>query len=163
MDCSPPGSSVRGIFQARVLEWGAIAFSNDSIIVFINHLNNFLHFRSFSIITIFPSNHLWTKVSLCYHCLLWPSIREAWRAAAHGVAKSWTWLRSWTELMSQIHEGNHILTDSFLESCSPWTLSHWQLNIPNIDFKCSSFDVPGGGSVWPRRSTAGPFSFIYPS
>ena len=25
MDCSPPGSSVRGIFQARVLEWGAIA------------------------------------------------------------------------------------------------------------------------------------------
>ena len=28
MDCSPPGSSVHGIFQARVLEWGAIAFSN---------------------------------------------------------------------------------------------------------------------------------------
>ena len=27
MDCSPPGSSVLGIFQARVLEWGAIAFS----------------------------------------------------------------------------------------------------------------------------------------
>ena len=28
MECSLPGSSVRGIFQARVLEWGAIAFSN---------------------------------------------------------------------------------------------------------------------------------------
>ena len=27
MDCSPPGSSTHGIFQARVLEWGAIAFS----------------------------------------------------------------------------------------------------------------------------------------
>ena len=27
MDCSPPGSSVCGIFQARVLEWGATAFS----------------------------------------------------------------------------------------------------------------------------------------
>ena len=27
MDCSPPGSSVHGIFQARVLEWGATAFS----------------------------------------------------------------------------------------------------------------------------------------
>ena len=27
MDCSPPGSSVHGIFQARVLEWGAITFS----------------------------------------------------------------------------------------------------------------------------------------
>ena len=27
MDCCLPGSSVHGIFQARVLEWGAIAFS----------------------------------------------------------------------------------------------------------------------------------------
>ena len=27
MDCSLPGSSARGIFQSRVLEWGAIAFS----------------------------------------------------------------------------------------------------------------------------------------
>ena len=26
MDYSPPGSSIHGIFQARVLEWGAIAF-----------------------------------------------------------------------------------------------------------------------------------------
>ena len=26
VDCSPPGSSIHGIFQARVLEWGAIAF-----------------------------------------------------------------------------------------------------------------------------------------
>ena len=26
MDCSLPGSSIHGIFQARVLEWGAIAF-----------------------------------------------------------------------------------------------------------------------------------------
>ena len=29
MDCSPPGSSIHGIFQARVLEWGAIAFSRE--------------------------------------------------------------------------------------------------------------------------------------
>ena len=27
IDYSPPGSSIHGIFQARVLEWGAIAFS----------------------------------------------------------------------------------------------------------------------------------------
>ena len=27
MDCRLPGSSVRGIFQARILEWGAISFS----------------------------------------------------------------------------------------------------------------------------------------
>ena len=30
MDYSPPGSSVHGIFQARVLEWAAIAFSDSS-------------------------------------------------------------------------------------------------------------------------------------
>ena len=28
MDCSPPGSSIHGVFQARTLEWGAIAFSS---------------------------------------------------------------------------------------------------------------------------------------
>ena len=31
MDCSLPGSSARGIFQARVLEWVAIAFSEHRI------------------------------------------------------------------------------------------------------------------------------------
>ena len=30
MDCSPPGSSVHGIFQAKVLEWVAISFSRRS-------------------------------------------------------------------------------------------------------------------------------------
>ena len=29
MDCGPPGSSVREIFQARILEWVAISFSRD--------------------------------------------------------------------------------------------------------------------------------------
>ena len=32
MDCSPPGSSIHGIFQARVLEWGAIAFSQPELL-----------------------------------------------------------------------------------------------------------------------------------
>ena len=30
IDCSPPGSSVRGILQARILEWVAISFSRES-------------------------------------------------------------------------------------------------------------------------------------
>ena len=33
MDCSLPGSSIHGIFQARVLEWSAIAFSTQVILV----------------------------------------------------------------------------------------------------------------------------------
>ena len=31
MTCSLPGSSIHGIFQARVLEWGAIAFSAEEL------------------------------------------------------------------------------------------------------------------------------------
>ena len=33
MDCSLPGSSILGIFQAKVLEWGAIAFSDKLAII----------------------------------------------------------------------------------------------------------------------------------
>ena len=42
VDCSPPGSSIHGIFQARVLEWGAIAFSQGLMQsnIKINGLNN---------------------------------------------------------------------------------------------------------------------------
>ena len=36
MDCSLPGSSIHGIFQATVLEWGAIAFSLTHV---CNHTN----------------------------------------------------------------------------------------------------------------------------
>ena len=41
MNCSLPGSSIDGIFQARVLEWGAIAFSNSNStnIFFTSHQN----------------------------------------------------------------------------------------------------------------------------
>ena len=35
MDCSLPGSSIHGIFQARVLEWGAIAFSHVSLLLLL--------------------------------------------------------------------------------------------------------------------------------
>ena len=58
MDCSLPGSSVHGIFQARVLEWGAIAFSSWSLLKLI------------SIKSVMPSNHL----NLCHLFLLLPSL-----------------------------------------------------------------------------------------
>ena len=38
MDCSLTGSSIDGIFQARVLEWGAIAFSSHIYYISINSL-----------------------------------------------------------------------------------------------------------------------------
>ena len=52
MDCSPPGSSVHGIFQPRVLEWGAIAFSERS--------TNYLKFTFF----LFLKTALWNLFSV---------------------------------------------------------------------------------------------------
>ena len=40
MDRSPPGSSVHGIFQARVLEWGAIAFSVEKSIINVRFIDS---------------------------------------------------------------------------------------------------------------------------
>ena len=45
MDYSLPGSSVHGIFQARVLEWGAIAFS-------MTNLDNVLKSRDITSLTM---------------------------------------------------------------------------------------------------------------
>ena len=51
MDCSILGSSIHGIFQARVLEWGAIAFSEATLEHWIEFL--VLYCRFFSLITYF--------------------------------------------------------------------------------------------------------------
>ena len=51
MDCSPPGSSVHGIFQARVLEWGAIAFSD---LLFLGE-------RKKNCLIILLSQHCWRR------------------------------------------------------------------------------------------------------
>ena len=52
MDCSLPGSSIHGIFQARVSEWGAIAFSDiciyqkaSLISIYINYNNVYSFFN----------------------------------------------------------------------------------------------------------------------
>ena len=46
MDCSAPGSSVHGIFQARVLEWGAIALSGKKVLLLLLLLlSHFSHVR----------------------------------------------------------------------------------------------------------------------
>ena len=57
MDCSPPGSSVHGIFQARVLEWVAIAFSNTVLITYKIPLK--LN-KNDKVIIFFHSKKIWT-------------------------------------------------------------------------------------------------------
>ena len=74
MDCSLPGSSAHGIFQARVLEWGAIAFSSRYIIFTSTRKEGHrFSFISILILSIFFL-HLLTVVFL--YCIAW-SIRGA--------------------------------------------------------------------------------------
>ena len=56
MDCSLPGSSVHGIFQARVPEWGAIAFSGKLARLNLNS-------------QVLPP--LWFGVFVCVRCAVW--------------------------------------------------------------------------------------------
>ena len=61
MDCSLPGSSIHGIFQARVLEWDAIAFSLPQPLVIINLISASV---DFSIPDVSYTQH--HNAMLCY-------------------------------------------------------------------------------------------------
>ena len=65
MDCSLPGSSVHGIFQARVLEWGAIAFSACGLYYSLNIYSPEYLYMSLSI-SLYTSILNCFLVFLCY-------------------------------------------------------------------------------------------------
>ena len=83
-DCSAPGSSVNGIFQARVLEWGAIAFSMSFILTW-----NLL--KLVSIESVMPVNHR----ILCGPLLL-PSIFPSIRAFSNESVLCIRWPKYWS-------------------------------------------------------------------
>ena len=72
MDCSPPGSSVHGILQARALEWGAIAFSMTRLLQcsLLPSLAAFIYFhKHFFLYFLFEKDYfffLLTSESLLY-------------------------------------------------------------------------------------------------
>ena len=77
MNCSLPGSSVHGIFQARVLEWGAIAFSGSAG-----------DMGSISELERSPGEG--NGNPLQYSCLDNPLNRGVWQATVHRIAKNRT-------------------------------------------------------------------------
>ena len=108
MDCSPPGSSVHGILQARRLVWVAVSFSRGS-----SWPRDWTHVSPALDGGFFtteppgkPSERLGSRYSrsgrslgeglegnpLQYSCLENPLDRGAWWARVHGVTKDWIWL-----------------------------------------------------------------------
>ena len=69
MDCSLPGSSAHGIFQARVLEWGAIAFSEFNAKVPPNEGPACLRFRACQIPAVFCllGQHIYSFFPFLFH------------------------------------------------------------------------------------------------
>ena len=74
VDYSLPGSSVHGIFQARVLEWGAIAFSEDIFLGIFNFLLKFIK-THFSWNKMYPWEYTFQNFDRCiwsdnhdHHC-----------------------------------------------------------------------------------------------
>ena len=73
MDCSLPGSSIHGIFQARVLEWGAIAFSIVDPKEYQRLFQGVCEVKN--IFTILLQHHL--LFTLCWH-LCWSTQKHWW-------------------------------------------------------------------------------------
>ena len=94
MDCSLPGSSVHGIFQARVLEWVAIAFHTYTLQCGKESAYNA---GDSGDVVLIPGSGRYPGGGngnpLQYSCLENPIDREAWRATVHWVTKSCTQLR----------------------------------------------------------------------
>ena len=68
MDCSPPGSSVHGVSQARVLEWGTIALSEKmSLVVVLPELS----FQGCQLEDTTSGKITYTRVSQVNSFLLW--------------------------------------------------------------------------------------------
>ena len=68
MDCSLPGSSAHGIFQARVLEWGTIAFSGNSNHIVTNSIKNL---KKIHLKIIFKKSHNSVMEQCCIFFFPW--------------------------------------------------------------------------------------------
>ena len=80
MDCSSPGSSVYGIFQARVLEWGAIAFSGKIVWRLLKKLGIKLPYDPpISLLGIYPEE-IKTEKDIC---------SPVFTAALFTIARTW--------------------------------------------------------------------------
>ena len=70
MDCSPPGSSAHGSFQARVLEGGAIAFSGIYVYVYVYVYVYIYIYMCVCVFYIFFSIMIYDRILITVPCAL---------------------------------------------------------------------------------------------
>ena len=81
MDCNPPGSSIYGIFQARVLEWGAIAFSACGVCFSLNPNKSISYLSLCLSLNCFcnETSRAWASLGpKIRHCELWLGSSPSW-------------------------------------------------------------------------------------
>ena len=136
MDCSPPGPSVHGIFQARILEWGAISYSRGSswpsdqtqvswllhckeILYHLSHQRNWLwHVRSCSLLLFsrWVMSHCLLPHILQHARLLCPSLSP--RVCSDSCPLSWwCYLSTW---FSAAPFSPSAFSVSYLQGLSHW-------------------------------------------
>ena len=93
MDCSLPGSSIHGIFQARVLEWGAIAFSNKILYITVNDSLSKKINRNPGIFKKLWKNKLYSYTKTCFifdGCFLYTKVRSGERQGVGATSCLWS-------------------------------------------------------------------------
>ena len=107
MDCSLPGSSVRGIFQARILECVAIAFSRGSSQprdrTQVSCSGRQILYKLMSIVLVMPSSHL----ILCHPLLLLPPIPPSIRVFSIKSTLPVRWPKYWSFSISISPSNEH--------------------------------------------------------
>ena len=102
MDCSPPGSSVHGIFQVRILEWVAISFSKA-----------YRYFLLFHMICICKTQGRSIKIPILDPQPLLPEVIPAlhsWRTSFQSFSRAFAYARTQARARAHTHTHTHTHT-----------------------------------------------------
>ena len=146
MDCSLPGSSIHGIFQARVLEWGAIAFSNGTDYLW--------QFQFLPLYQGFPDCSV-GKESACSAGDP-SSIPGSGRSPGEGIGYPLQY--SWTSLVAQLVKNLPTMWEIWVQSLG-WKIPWRRERLPTPVFWPGEFRLEY--SPWGLKESTGPSDFDF--
>ena len=147
MDCSLPDSSIHGIFQARVLEWGAIAFSDLSLGLQCLRLPSWCSWLR-TCLPMQEMQEMWVRRRKWQPTPVFnPMDKGAWWGTVHGVTNRHDW-SDWahTSVFNslKIHQNKSSTVDSFYKSMEYlWILTHCPGFLLVLFYRCVNWDLRG--------------------